>query len=334
MSAATPAALSEFELIARYFTRPTSARQGVALIDVGDRTLAVSTDMLIEGRHFFRDVDPAALGHKALAVNLSDLAAAGATPRCFFLALGLPAARPVWLERFSAGLLALADRFDCALLGGDTTRMPAVNGSAGPLTLCITVLGECHRGQANSRRGAAPGDEIWVSGTLGDAALALACLTGETALDPAALTACRERLERPTPRVELGRRLVGLASACIDLSDGLLGDLRHVMNRSQVGARIEAERLPAGPALAAQPAAQRLRWMLAGGDDYELLFTAAPAQRPAVLAAAQAAGVGVSCIGAVTDGPALQVLDAAGKAVDTPFRAYDHFAPDYADHDV
>jgi len=321
--------MTEFELIARYFTRPSRERQGVgddcALIDVGEHTLAITCDMLVEQRHFYSDVDPESLGHKALAVNLSDLAAAGATPRCFLLALALPRADERWLAAFSAGMFALAQSCGCELVGGDTTRAPDWRQTAGPLTICITALGEVPPGQALSRAGARPGDDLWVSGTLGDAALALALTAGITDAAPADRIACVERLERPTPRVRLGERLRGVATAAIDVSDGLLGDLGHIGARSSAGARLHWADLPLSEALRRQPAPVQQRCALAGGDDYELLFSAPPAARMRVAEAGRAAGVAVTRIGAILAGQGIEVLDAAGRNMETPYSAYDHF---------
>ena len=247
--------MGEFDLIERFFKQkvaPAPANQARAatnsiVLGIGDdcallqpapgTQLAVSTDMLVEGRHFFADVDPSALGHKALAVNLSDLAAMGAEPLAFTLALALPPARAQdapWLDAFSDGLLALAGAHGCALVGGDTT--------AGPLNICITVFGQVPAGQALRRDGAQAGDELWVSGTLGDARLALGALRGEWSLPAAALAAARQRLERPTPRVALGRYLRGIATSCIDVSDGLVGDVGHILKASGVGAVIETHK--------------------------------------------------------------------------------------------
>jgi thiamine-monophosphate kinase len=327
--------MNEFELIARYFTRPTRERAGVgddcALIDAGEVTLAITTDMLLAGRHFFPDADAEALGHKALAVNLSDLAAAGAAPRCFFLSLALPRADEAWLEAFARGLFALADAHGCALLGGDMTRAPQLRvddrAVDGPLTISITAIGEVPRAAVRTRAGAAAGDDLWVSGTVGDAALALAHRSGEaTGLDVADQTACRARLERPAPRIALGIGLRGLATAAIDVSDGLLGDLGHILERSQLGARVDWPAVPRSDALRRQPQALQRRCALAGGDDYELLFTAPASKRADVLAAADAAGVRVTLIGTMTGRPGLEVLDADGAVLETTYRGYDHFA--------
>jgi len=321
--------MNEFELIARYFTRPSRERQGVgddcALIDVGDRTIAITCDMLIEQRHFFSDVDPESLGHKALAVNLSDLAAAGATPRCFLLALALPRADGDWLAAFSGGLFALAGQFGCELVGGDTTRAPDWQQTAGPLTICITAIGDAAPGQTLTRAGARPGDELWVSGALGDAALALALAAGGANAERPDRMSAFARLERPTPRVRLGEQLRGLATAAIDVSDGLLGDLGHIGERSQVGARLRWADVPLSAALRRQPAPLQRRCALAGGDDYELLFSAPPGRRAQVAAAGRAAGVAVTRIGEVVAGPGIVVLDADGRNMETPYSSFDHF---------
>ncbi|HEY0883683.1 MAG TPA: thiamine-phosphate kinase, partial [Ramlibacter sp.] len=270
--------MGEFELIDRYFKRPVRRHP----LGVGDdcallglapgMQLAVSCDMLVEGRHFLSTMDPRKLGHKSLAVNLSDLAACGAEPLGFVLALALPQADDAWLEPFSRGLLALADQHGCELVGGDTTR--------GPLNICVTVFGQVPPGQALLRSGARDGDDIYVSGTLGDARLALEAFRGTVSLPGEVFDAARMRLETPAPRVALGLALRGIASAAIDVSDGLAGDLGHILEQSKVGARLEADLLPglmAAPA-GAVPRERRLECVLAGGDDYELLFTAAPAQ--------------------------------------------------------
>lgn len=327
--------MTEFELIARYFNRPF-ARGGVvargigddcALLDFGGASqIAVTTDMLIAGRHFFPDDAPASIGHKALAVNLSDLAAAGAEPRCFFLALGLHAPDEAWLAAFSAALLALADEFGCVLAGGDTTRVPAgANGAEGPLTIAVTAFGEVPRDQALTRSGARAGDDIWVSGHLGDAALALAVRAGQVDLGAEDAAVARVRLERPAPQVNLGQQLRGVATACIDVSDGLLGDLGHILSRSKVGAVLRWATIPRSGVLHRQTPDVQLRCALAGGDDYELAFTAPASRRAAVEAAANAARTSATRVGAITDGRDLIIEDEAGKPIDTPFKAYDHF---------
>ena len=329
--------MSEFDLIAHYFTRPASrAALGVgddcALLDIAaGMQLAISSDMLVEGRHFFADVSPRSLGHKALAVNLSDLAACGARPLAFTLALSLPQIDEAWLQGFSNGLWALADEHGCELVGGDTTQ--------GPLNICITVFGEVPRGQALLRSGAQAGDDIYVSGTLGDARLALESLQGHLTLPADVLAQARLRLEQPTPRVALGLALRGLATAAIDISDGLTGDLGHILKASRVGARIE---LPNTINLIANYAHQtgaaglfdqknRLNYILAGGDDYELAFTAPASRRQAVQAAAAQSGTRISRIGNIEAEPGLRLLDANGQALTAAqmraFASFDHFAP-------
>jgi thiamine-monophosphate kinase len=331
--------MGEFELIRRYFTRPSPG----AVLGVGDdcailqtapgMQLAISTDMLVAGRHFFPDVDPYSLGHKVLAVNLSDLAACGARPLAFTLALSLPSASAAWLEPFSAGLWELADAHGCELIGGDTTR--------GPLNLCITVFGEVPgdatgptRTHALLRSGAQAGDDVYVSGTLGEAALGLQHQLGRLQLDAPAAAACRARLERPTPRVALGLALRGIASACADVSDGLLGDLGHILERSAVGAQLDdAALLAACPWANSGIDAQLLRdCVLSGGDDYELVFTAAPAHAAAVTAAAHASGTPMQRIGRIDALPGLRVLDGAGQALATTSGSFDHFLQDGNSH--
>jgi len=271
--------------------------------------LVVTTDLLIEGRHFRRGDDPRALGHKALAVNLSDLAAGGATPRWVTLAIALPRADAAWLAAFSAGLFALARRFDVDLVGGDTTR--------GALVIDITALGEAPAGKALSRAGARPGDDIWVSGTLGGAALAL--------VRPR-LRSVADRLHRPQPRVALGLALRGVASACIDVSDGLTGDLGHILERSRVGAVVAYSSIPREGAFRAMRNRElEKRCVLSGGDDYELLFTAAPAARGRIEALSRRLRLSLSRIGAITKERKFIVLDAAGKPMSFG-GSYDHFA--------
>lgn len=319
--------MTEFDLIARYFNRPAQ-HGGRAALGIGDdcallepspgMQLAISSDMLVEGRHFFPDADPIQLGGKCLAVNLSDLAAMGAAPLAFTLALSLPEARPEWLAGFSKGLFLLADEHRCELIGGDTTK--------GPLNICITIFGELPCGQALRRDAAQPGDDIWVSGTLGDARLALAGYRQEIVLDSATIEAAALRLHAPTPRVALGTALRGIAHAAIDISDGLIGDLGHILERSAVGATLHADALPSGPALAQQPPELRRRFMLAGGDDYELCFTAAPAQRDAIMAAARVAGTPLTRVGSINATAGLVLLDRDGIPLDLQLSSFDHFA--------
>ena len=324
--------MGEFELIERYFKRP--ARR--AVLGVGDdcallapapgMQLAVSSDLLLEGRHFLSTVDPVRLGHKALAVNLSDLAACGARPLAFTLALALPQAIDAWLGGFSRGLFALADAHRCELVGGDTTR--------GPLAICITVFGEVPPGQALLRSGAQAGDDLFVSGTLGDARLALEVFRGTRSLPQAAFDAARERMEQPTPRVALGLALRGVASAAADVSDGLLGDLGHILKASGVGACIdtsEAINLIANKDHLTMGSGQfdsefALECVLAGGDDYELVFTAPVAARNQVKAAAVQAQTPVTRIGRIEATPGLRLVDGTGQPVSGRFASFDHFS--------
>ena len=320
--------MGEFDLIARYFTRP--ARRAVT--GVGDdcalwqpqsgMQLAVSSDMLVEGRHFLSTVAPQRLGHKALAVNLSDLAACGARPLAFTLALSLPRVDEAWLQGFSHGLFLLADAHGCELIGGDTTQ--------GPLNICITVFGEIPPGDALLRGAAQAGDDIYVSGTVGDARLALEVFRGSLSLEAELFETARLRMEQPEPRVALGLALRGIANACIDISDGLVGDLGHIMKASGVGAVLTtgwvADSAAISPALQSLPMSRRLDMALAGGDDYELLFTAAPDQAQAVQEAANDCDVPVTCIGRISAGQGLQVMDIHGVPISRRFVSFDHFS--------
>jgi thiamine-monophosphate kinase len=327
MSTAPGSGNGEFALIARHFTRAVPA-DGPLALGIGDdcallrvapgQQLAVSSDLLVEGRHFLSTVAPERLGHKALAVNLSDLAACGAEPLAFTLSIALPRVDDAWLAAFARGLFALADAAGIALAGGDTT--------AGPLAIDITAMGQVPPGQALLRSGARPGDELWVSGQLGDARLALEVFRGSVSLPGEQFETVRRAMELPQPRHALGLALRGVASAAIDLSDGLVGDLGHVLARSRVGALIDADALPRSAVLAAQaPALQRL-CTLAGGDDYELLFTAPPARHADVRAAARGADVPVTCIGRIEAGEALRIVDGRGAPVEGRYAGFDHFA--------
>lgn len=328
--------MGEFDLIKSYFTRPAKR----AVLGVGDdcallqpaagTQLAISSDMLVEGRHFFADVDPFTLGHKALAVNLSDLAACGATPLAFTLALALPSANADWLAPFSRGLLALADAHHCELVGGDTTQ--------GPLNICITVFGEVPvvggKSQALLRSGACVDDDIYVSGTLGDARLALEAMRGTVTLPAELFAQTRRRLEQPTPRVTLGQALRGVASAAIDVSDGLLGDLQHILKMSGVGGAIETKIAINLIAACVSPAYSKglislnkqLEYVLAGGDDYELAFTAPVSARAAVQAASQQSDTRVTRIGKIEQTAGLRLVDSDGNLLPTGFSSFDHFA--------
>ncbi len=316
---------SEFDLIARFFTRPAPG----AVLGVGDDAalmqvapgmeLAVSTDMLVAGRHFLSDADTYLLGHKTLAVNLSDLAAMGARPRWATLSLALPEANEAWLEAFSQGFFDLAVRHGVDLVGGDTTR--------GPLNLCVTIFGEVAQGRALKRSGAKAGDDVWVSGNLGGAALGLKHLLGDASLSQDEAQACMQRLHAPEPRVALGLALPGLAEAAIDISDGFLADLSHVLDQSGVGADVELARLPAHPAVAARLEDPLAQWcLLAGGDDYELCFTARTEQRQAIQVLGAKLGVSVTRVGRISPSQGLRLLGPQGQAVEQELQGYDHFA--------
>ena len=335
--------MGEFDLIERYFKAPArdmAQRNSAVAQGIGDdcallqpaagMQLAISSDMLVAGRHFFADVDPFTLGHKALAVNLSDLAACGAKPLAFTLALALPKADEAWLAPFSRGLLALATEHNCVLIGGDTTQ--------GPLNICITVFGEVPKQQALLRSGAKAGDDIYVSGTLGDARLALEVMRGNLALSTEAFTAAKARLETPTPRVALGMALRGIASSAIDVSDGLLGDLGHILQQSGVGAVLDTAlvvQLLAINSIATQAInttdngqfslENKLKHVLSGGDDYELAFTAPVSKHQAVQAAALASNTPVTRIGQIEAEPGLRLTDAQGQTVPNNFASFDHF---------
>jgi thiamine-monophosphate kinase len=324
--------MGEFDLIERYFKRP--ARR--AALGVGDdcallqpapgMQLAISSDMLIEGRHFLSTVDPRKLGHKALAVNLSDLAACGARPLAFTLALALPRVDETWLAAFSTGLLALADGHDCELIGGDTTQ--------GPLNICITIFGEVPvlggKSQALLRSGAKPGDDLYVSGSLGDARLALEVFRGTLSVSAPVFEMARSRMEQPTPRVALGLALRGIASAAIDISDGLLGDLGHILTQSGVGATVQAD--AASALVASRPDCDRIsltQWRslaMAGGDDYELLFSAPASARAQVMQAAASSLTRVTRIGAIERMSGVRLIDNEGRQLPNHYNSFDHFA--------
>ena len=315
----------EFDLIAKHFTRATPG----AVLGVGDdcallapapgMQLAVSSDMLLEGRHFSPQDSPAGIGHKSLAVNLSDLAAMGATPRWATLSIALPEANDAWLSAFARGFFRLADQHGIELVGGDTTR--------GALTISITAMGEVPPGQALRRDGAQAGDDIWVSGVLGSAALALAYRQGRLFMEQVDAARVLPALYLPAPRVELGIALRGIAHSAIDISDGLLGDLGHILQRSKVGATLEFSSLPTLPVVQDYLHEAVARdCVLAGGDDYELCFTAPSGKRDAVLAAAANAGTAVARIGRIAAETGLTVIDADGQPLSFEHTGYDHFA--------
>ena len=324
--------MNEFDLIQRYFARPAkrsplgTGDDCALLAPAPGMQLAVSCDMLVEGRHFLSTVDPVRLGHKALAVNLSDLAACGAKPLAFTLALALPAVDEPWLAGFSHGLFALAEAHGCELVGGDTTR--------GPLNICVTVFGEVPAGAALLRSGARAGDDIWVSGTLGDARIALEVFRGSIALPAEAFDIARARMEQPTPRVALGQALRGIASSAVDISDGLVGDLGHILSESRVGATLDGDVAMKLIAICADGAGAadlfdletRRGFVLSGGDDYELAFTAPASARAAVEQAGRASATPVTRIGRIDAEPGLRVIDAQGAPVAQQFASFDHFA--------
>ncbi len=315
--------MSEFDLIRRHFTRTTPG----ALLGVGDdaallqvnegNVLAVSTDMLVSGTHFFPDDDPFLLGHKALAVNLSDLAAMGAVPRWVTLALALPNADEAWLAQFSAGFFALAQQHGVDLVGGDTTR--------GPLNLCVTIFGEVPAQQALRRDGAQLGDEVWVSGTLGDAALALAQLQQKIVMPETEFAACARAVRQPQPRVALGLALRGIANSAIDISDGLLADLGHILEASKVGAQLEFDALPMSAVVRRYQQPVGRQCVLCGGDDYELCFTSAEGNHAEILRISERLGLPLTRIGRIVAGHDCQVHDAAGNPVIVEACGYDHF---------
>ncbi|MGL6070551.1 thiamine-phosphate kinase [Craterilacuibacter sp.] len=315
--------MNEFELIRRHFTRVAPSAE----LGVGDDAaivrptpgceMHVSVDMLVENRHFFAGMDPAALGHKTLAVNLSDMAAMGATPRWVVLALALPEINPAWAAGFAEGFFGLAQRFGVDLIGGDTTR--------GPLALSVTIMGEAPAGEALRRTAAKAGDDIWVSGTLGEAALALAVRLGQIGDVPEdVLAACTTRLERPEPRVMLGLALRGIAHAAIDVSDGLLADLGHIAAASGIGAEIELTALPTHPWLDLRRE-NHAALIAAGGDDYELCFTAPASARQILSMISQALALPLSRIGCMTHGAGVRLLGCGGREHVLNKKGYDHF---------
>lgn len=308
---------SEFALIDRYFRRPTRH----TVLGVGDdgaivrpapgMELVVSTDMLVSGTHFLPDTNPEDLGWKTLAVNVSDMAAMGAQPKWALLAAALPAATESWIEKFARGFFACAAEFGIDVIGGDTTK--------GPRNFCVTIFGEVPGGQALLRSGAKTGDDVWVSGRPGRAALGLAHLQGRLALEEPVRTECLAALHRPQPRVALGLALRGLAHSAIDVSDGLLADLGHILDESKVSAQLCIPDLP--------PAGIGRDGLLAGGDDYELLFTAAAVRRTEIEALSDPLGLALTRVGTITGAvpPRLTLVDEHGQPVEIGVHGYDHF---------
>ena len=311
---------SEFDLIRRFFTRPTpqavlGGGDDAALIQVtAGMELAVSTDMLVVGRHFFPDADPFQLGYKALAVNLSDIAAMGARPHWATLSLCLPEAEERWLSAFSQGFFSIAHEYGVDLVGGDTTR--------GPLVISVQIMGEVPVGQALRRDGARPGDEVWVSGHLGDAALALAHLQHRIVLMPHEAALCLPALHMPTPQIELGQRLRQIANSAIDISDGLAADLGHILSASKVGAKINLNALPCVEAVKNAG----FQYALAGGDDYELCFTAPQVMRAIIEKISTELHLSIALIGSIDAGAGLVVLDENKQKVTIKETGYDHFS--------
>ncbi len=333
--------LGEFELIQRFFKTRSDAmlsleKQSIAL-GIGDdcallapnlgEEIAITSDMLVEGRHFFAHANPAWLGQKALAVNLSDLAAMGAKPLGFTLAIALPQVNSSWLEAFSKGLFAMAQQYSCPLIGGDTT--------AGPLNICITAFGSIPYGKAIKRSGALAGDDIWVSGLLGDARLTLAALRHELHLIPTDLQTIEARMHQPTPRIQLGIALREIATAALDISDGLLGDLKHILNQSEVDAEIFLERIPKSATLQNQSKTIQNQFAACGGDDYEICFTAPPDKRNAIQEISQNLSLALTQIGSIKNmqsgEPNMILLDQHGTALSKAettelLKSFDHFA--------
>jgi thiamine-monophosphate kinase len=323
-------ACGEFSLIARYFDRVRSSRRDVetgigddcALLTVAEKQLlAISTDTLVSGIHFLADIDPRDLGYKALAVNLSDLAAMGADPTWLTLAITLPEVDESWLEAFSDSLFEQLDYYDMQLIGGDTTR--------GPLSMTLGIHGLVPVGRALKRSGARPGDWIYVTGTPGDSAAGLAILQDRlTVADPEQATYLKKRHLRPTPRILHGQALRDLASSAIDLSDGLISDLGHILKASECGARVDLDALPYSEAVKANVDAERaLQWALSGGEDYELCFTVPELNRGALEVAIGNLGIPFTCIGQIgPESEGLQLMQ-GGKPVTLNLKGYDHFAP-------
>lgn len=321
-------ACGEFELITRYFDRVTSSRRDVekgigddcALLNLPEKqTLAISTDTLVEGVHFLRDIHPADLGYKALAVNLSDLAAMGADPAWLTLALTLPEINEAWLKDFSDSLFEVLGYYNMQLIGGDTTR--------GPLSLTLSIHGLVPQGRALKRSGARPGDWIYVTGTLGDSAAGLALLQHRIRInDPAVHEALIKRHLRPMPRILQGQALRDLASAAIDISDGLISDLGHILKASGCGARLNLDGLPLSQVLKEHfEPEQVVRWALSGGEDYELCFTVPEINRGALDIALGNYGVPFTCVGQLAPQSEGVVLFQDGKPVEINLKGFDHF---------
>lgn len=323
--------MNEFDFIRHYLQRQQKDEQ--LILGIGDDAaiirpqagfdLHISSDMLLAGKHFFADVLPADLAHKILAVNLSDMAAMGAKPRWILLSAALPYLDANWLQPFCDAFFDMAKRFGVTLIGGDTTQ--------GDWAFNITIIGETKTGQGLKRSGAKIGDDIWVSGQLGLAAAALSVCQHQLQLPPAIMTVCEQKLLRPEPRVMLGQRLLDIAHAAQDISDGLAQDIGHILNASQVGACLQVDQIPTLPALqqwaqVSEANEQQLQqWILAGGDDYELVFTAPASSRQTILTLGQSLSVAVTRIGQITASPSLTLVDKQQQAVTLVRSGFDHF---------
>jgi len=333
--------LGEFDLIQRFFKAGADAMrpndENVIALGIGDdcallkiaagEEIVITSDMLVEGRHFFMNANPELLGRKALAVNLSDLAAMGAKPIGFTLAIALPTVDIVWLEAFSKGLFAVANQYSCPLIGGDTT--------AGPLTISITAFGSIPSGKAIRRSGAKVGNDIWTSGTIGDARLALAALRHEITLPESDLKQIEHRMHNPTPRVELGMKIRELASAALDISDGLLGDLHHILKQSQVSAEVFLDQIPKSETLQKQSEDIQNQFAASGGDDYELCFTAPIEKRGVIDEISRVLNLPLTRIGSITEKVGavekLYLFNKNGDLLDETksavlLKSFDHFA--------
>lgn len=319
--------MHEFELIAQLFANSGYKRPDVSL-GVGDDgaivqlrdgfDLVVSTDTMVQGVHFFPTVDPRALGHKLVAVNVSDIASMGAEPCWLSLALTLPEVNEPWLRAFAEGLSETADYYNCQLIGGDTTK--------GPLCLTLCAKGVVPRGKALTRSGAKVGDHIYVTGTLGDAALGLLVEQGAVEISKKHRGHALQRFHYPTARVAIGQALRNIASSCMDLSDGLFGDIQHILQRSKVGALIDVSKLPLSQALKDTcPEAQALQCALSGGEDYELLFTVPENKRGSLEVLLSPYGVQVSCIGRITGAAGKLELRQQDQPFDYQHQGYRHF---------
>ncbi|MEY3882857.1 MAG: hypothetical protein RLZZ379_135 [Pseudomonadota bacterium] len=317
--------MSEFNLIKQHFTRPTrhtnlGVGDDAALISISaGMELAISADMLVAGTHFFADADPYHIGWKSLAVNVSDMAAMGAKPKWATLAIALPNNDTQWLSEFSRGFFACAAEFDVDLIGGDTTR--------GPLNICVQIMGEVPSGKAIKRSGAKASDDIWVSGLLGNAALALAHMQKKLTLTAQAFSACAPALHRPQARVTLGLALLGIANSAIDISDGLLADLGHILQASNVGATLQLSQIPHSEYcdFSTLHNQEIIKLLLAGGDDYELCFTAPAEKRAEILALSQKLALSLSCIGQITNETGVVVHGLNDEILDIKETGFDHF---------